>query len=532
MSPATIAVLLPNNRPTVANAQPGAQIRFVSLFGTLDPTTTVTTGSIFQDNQVLIENSAPCFASVSIDSISQDTGDPTDFVTFDRELVIEGSVLGTDLTVDVDGASYTSNSPELTISKTRWTLDLTATSFTPGSYLVTATGVVDGQSATDTKTIVVESEVGEWLVNNPVLSAIPANVTFDAADNATVVLDVEARKTVSSNVFYVDAAVAAANPTGSPASPFNDLPGAFDHITTNGLSDAVINVAAGSYTWGDAINPDFEPEAGPKFKASLTVIGAGSELTKIYQGANDKAAGLFSEGGESLYVEGMAFIGLGQGGINNFNEHAFEATGGVNLTFVDTLFTEAPDGDGLFVGEFDNVVVKDSVAIRNSADGFSYTATPGPSPMYVIEIDVVAAGNGTNGEASSQGSTAHRNSEIVRVNSLYANNPTNIEDTGLTSWNIGITAQNPTAFRASEGDYVNFLVRGDKNDVTDGTAWFVSGNTLSEGGIVHARRTTANDAASTEIFGNIEYTSKFDLASHPIGVVMTYELASQIATGS
>ena len=127
-----------------------------------------------------------------------------------------------------------------------------------------------------------------------------------------------------------------------------------------------------------------------------------------------------------------------------------------------------------------------------------------------------AIANGVDGSTSSQGSTIHRDTEIVRVNGRYRNNPTNIEDTGLTSWNIGLSVKDATVTQS--GGAVNFRTRGDKLEVTDGVAWLISGS-YGEGGIVNARATTARDPAQTPIFGTINYSSLLDLSEHPSAVL-------------
>lgn len=48
-----------SNSPTVVNAQPGAQIRYTSKFGTLDPSTHVVTGSAVEDDSTLISTPSP-----------------------------------------------------------------------------------------------------------------------------------------------------------------------------------------------------------------------------------------------------------------------------------------------------------------------------------------------------------------------------------------------------------------------------------------------------------------------------------------
>ncbi|WP_347362228.1 Ig-like domain-containing protein, partial [Vibrio vulnificus] len=101
--------------------------------------------------------------AVSIDSITEDTADATDFITSDNQLVISGSVdlaEGDSLTVNFNGTDYTTDNG-LSIADGKWTLDVTGTTLADGSYDVTAT-VTDtaGNSDKAEQTIVVDTEIG------------------------------------------------------------------------------------------------------------------------------------------------------------------------------------------------------------------------------------------------------------------------------------------------------------------------------------------------------------------------------------
>ncbi|WP_188012170.1 Ig-like domain-containing protein [Vibrio vulnificus] len=100
---------------------------------------------------------------MSIDSITEDTADATDFITSDNQLVISGSVdlaEGDSLTVNFNGTDYTTDNG-LSIADGKWTLDVTGTTLADGSYDVTAT-VTDtaGNSDKAEQTIVVDTEIG------------------------------------------------------------------------------------------------------------------------------------------------------------------------------------------------------------------------------------------------------------------------------------------------------------------------------------------------------------------------------------
>lgn len=337
----------------------------------------------------------------------------------------------------------------------------------------------------------------------PPLDAMGATVTVDSAGVGTVNIDLLARKVVSANEFFVDAA-AAAGGTGTAAAPFQDLPAAFIHIAGQGMTDAVINLGAGNYSWGDTI--DGNSGAAPTFAASLSIVGQGSAQTRVVQGPADDTLAVWNEVGGSLYIEGIDFVGGGASGTAQ-NNNVFEARNGEHLTVVDAIFRDATDGDGFEAAGFKTVVVVDSQALNNEADGFSYTriGAVGEDPMYVLELGVTSVGNGTGGASSSQGSTMHRHTEIVRVNGYYAGNPKNIEDTGLTSWNINLLLENPT-----NSDGINFRVRGDVQEGTDGDAWLISGS-YDTGGIVEARRITT--LSGQVLVGTIYYSSLFDIAA-------------------
>ena len=344
-----------------------------------------------------------------------------------------------------------------------------------------------------------------------VLEETGATVTVDQSGSASVQINLQSRQVSSSNVFYVDEL---SNGNGTQGNPYNDLPDAFARIDADNLSSAIIRVADGDYSWGDAIDPRAGISKG--FNASLTVIGEGIGNTRVIQGTSDAAAAVFKEVGKSLYLEGIEFVGQGQGG-TSANEDVLEVRNGQDLTLVDVLVRDATDGDGLYVLNFDTVVVYRSEALNNDADGFSYAKVgDNGDPMYVLEVELTATGNGINGRSNSQGSTMHRATEIVRVSGLYANNPTNIEDTGLTSWNVDLTVRDSSVYQSHEGDFVNFRLRGDKLEATDGTAWFISGS-YNAGGVVHAHSTTALDG--TPIHSFIRYSSVFDKNAHPPGVM-------------
>jgi len=329
-----------------------------------------------------------------------------------------------------------------------------------------------------------------------VLSELGVSISVDETGAANVRMDPRLRRGISEREFFVDRRF---DGDGSRVAPFGDLPDVFALMSARQYPDAVIHVAPGDYSWGDAIDPrsDVEP-----FDADLTVLGSGSGRTRVLQGEHDSAAAVFREQGRSLYVEGIDFVGRGiPGGVSN--EHVLDVRNGRALTLVDVIVRDATAGDGLLAINFETVVLERTVAQGNAQDGLSY-ASPGDgqAPMYVLEADVLAVDNGLNGNAASQGSATHRATQIVRVGGRYERNPTNIEDTGLVSWNIDLKVADSTVFQPHEGGPVNLRVRGDKKEGTHSTAHLISGS-YDAGGVVHAHETSSN---GVPVYGFLRYS--------------------------
>lgn len=306
-----------------------------------------------------------------------------------------------------------------------------------------------------------------------VLDAGSFSVTkVDPSGLGIVELDLEMRKIDSTNVFYVDEA-ALPGGDGSSGSPFDDIGTAITQVNLAGYDDAILNAAAGTYTWG-AIEPEFD----------MMLVGAGIGQT-IIQGSAGADAG---ESGNtiSLYIDGVSMWG---------GDFALDARNGQHLTLVDSEFAFAGIGDGVNVFDFASVVVYNSIARNNYKDGLSYENLSG-EPMEVLEFGVSANDNGQDGAWNSQGSTTHSSVDIIRVNSEYRRNPTNIGDVSSgTSWNVNITTSD-----ALHADNYNFYLSG------GGSAWFVSGD-LSVGGDIQIQTGATG-----------YYTSLFDVTSHSVNV--------------
>ncbi|TCB67056.1 Ig-like domain-containing protein [Acinetobacter sp. ANC 4178] len=122
--------------------------------------------------------------TVSFDSITDDTGSSaTDFITNDNTLLFKGTVDlddGNSLSVKVGSTTYLSTDPRLTVDALgNWTLNLTGTSLTDGTYAVVAT-VTDtaGNTASSTsQNVVIDTKIDT--------DADGKTVSFDSITNDT-----------------------------------------------------------------------------------------------------------------------------------------------------------------------------------------------------------------------------------------------------------------------------------------------------------------------------------------------------------
>ena len=409
--------------------------------------------------------------TATIDTVTEDRG-PVDFITDDQEIVLSGTVTpGASITIDIDG-SNPSFPDQLglvpTVSGNSWTLDRTSVTLPLDSYEIRANVVHLGEAAVVSRSLelsddcfYVESYDLRDPDDNPISSL--ATVGVDLAGNPTVGIDLNARKTTTSNIFYVDDNYqgTVSGTIGSATNPFDDISTAFDQIS--GVGNATIN--AGTYTWGYQSSIGFD----------LNIIGAGIGQTVVkYDDAlwtdpgnsANKYTAQFRQ--NSTYIEGITFDG--DDGVPNTESFiVMDVRNADALTIVNSEFVNAGTGDGLNVFNTETVVVYGSIASNNFGDGFSYS-NPDGMAMEVFEAFVDGSNNGTSGLWQSQGSTTHESVDIVRVGGVFTGNPTNISDVSSgTSWNVGVTTADATA-NEQAGQYLNFNVSG------GGTAWIVAGD--------------------------------------------------------
>jgi peptidoglycan hydrolase-like protein with peptidoglycan-binding domain len=163
--------------------------------------------------------------------------------------------------------------------------------------------------------------------------------------------------------------------------------------------------------------------------------------------------------GLSLYVQGIDFVG----GSTPFLALTGAAGNTGTIAFNDVSFQGSSNSaNGLAVQGKLDVYSYRSGAYYNGADGFNYHSyqadgtTAGTSPQW-IEIETVAIGNGTTGNAggSDNNSTSHDYANGIRLNSIYAlGDDRVIADTNFAmTWNLGVTAGQAVQQSAAKETY-------------------------------------------------------------------------------
>ncbi|WP_052418852.1 beta strand repeat-containing protein, partial [Acinetobacter tandoii] len=120
---------------------------------------------------------------VTFDSITDDTGTAGDFITNDNTLLFNGTVDladGNSLSVTVGATTYTTVDPRLTVDGSgNWTLDLTGTNLTDGTYpvIATVTDTAGNTASTISQNVVIDTKVDK--------DGDGDIVTFDSITNDT-----------------------------------------------------------------------------------------------------------------------------------------------------------------------------------------------------------------------------------------------------------------------------------------------------------------------------------------------------------
>ncbi|ANQ21067.1 hypothetical protein BA893_05080 [Vibrio natriegens] len=128
---------------------------------------------------------------VSFDSISVDSGTDGDFITSDTTLILTGSVNTTEtttLTVDVSGTKYTQGvNPELSVDGSgNWTLDLSGSALSAGTYIVvaTVTDAAGNSESSPAQNVIIQAldavnDENSLDMGDPSVTVAPAQTTQD-----------------------------------------------------------------------------------------------------------------------------------------------------------------------------------------------------------------------------------------------------------------------------------------------------------------------------------------------------------------
>ncbi len=291
-------------------------------------------------------------------------------------------------------------------------------------------------------------EVSLWEIRDGADSITPfGNVFIDDAGQASTDVSPQDLKVTATPTYYVDDDAAPGGSGLSLADAFVDISDAFAALHMTGPDSVNIEVAAGTYTWGDLIDPGF----------AFNIVGAGPGQT-IVQHAPGQSFNA-RVGFHDAYIEGITF----SGGPRNVYAHDLR-----NLTIVSSEFLNATGSDAVLTLDVERIVIIDSLVSGSNNDGLSYTMSDN-SPADVLEVNVTSVNNGGGGLWNMQGSTAHRNVSVVRVGGLYEDNPTNIADVHSGHhWHVGVTARNSSLLH--NGEYRNLYLGG--NTLT----WIIGGS--------------------------------------------------------
>jgi T1SS-143 domain-containing protein len=206
--------------------------------------------------------------TLTIDSISDDTG-TADFITNDTTLSIHGTVEPADrnsLTVTINGTTtYTVGDGFLSVDVTgNWTLDLTATTLSAGSYLVLASATdTAGNTASTTQNIVINQAPD---ITDTLASVSEEGLAGGSPDTDGTPTDTTNANTVSGTMTFTDPDTTIASV--SVSGPAN--------VTSAGVSVSWSGVfAAGIYT--------LTGTAGATTVATLTVDTDGDYTFTLLQ---------------------------------------------------------------------------------------------------------------------------------------------------------------------------------------------------------------------------------------------------------
>jgi hypothetical protein len=151
----------------------------------------------------------------------------------------------------------------------------------------------------------------------------------------------------------------------------------------------------------------------------------------------DPPAGIF-HADKVLYMENLEF----EGGYNHCFHAMNRSESGVSKVYAKNCsFKYSGGGNGFFAQGVTVAILKDCVAALNANDGFNYEMRNSVDPK-VTEVNCVGRHNGLVETENNNGSSAHDDTRIVRINGAYYDNigPNVADVSSARSWNLGCSA--------------------------------------------------------------------------------------------
>ena len=197
-------------------------------------------------------------------------------------------------------------------------------------------------------------------------------------------------------------------------------------------------------------------------------INSASAPSKVYvlvSGVNCHAT---LSNGETIYVEGIEFIGGNYGGFRVTNGNASKKPLAI---FKNCGFARSYLGNALYLQGCSGIL-QNCYASYSAEDGFNYHATLNVAPD-TVEINCIGRHNGTTGNNTNNGSTTHDGAKILRLNCEFFDNigPNLADVNNSLSFNYGVVSHdsagastNKTGFQCQGGSMYNDTCSAYNND--------------------------------------------------------------------
>ena len=205
----------------------------------------------------------------------------------------------------------------------------------------------------------------------------------------------------------------------------------------------------------------------------------------------------------NVYFENITFIGATRA-IYAHAEHSSET---INFYAKNCKFINSRnhDYDTLMLQGTTLSILQGCECSYSRKDGFNYHERSGIVPN-AIELNCIGKLNGTPGNSSDQGSTAHDGVKLIRIGGCYfGNNGSNTaeEGTDTESWNVNCVAFESASNYASQG--MNFYSYGDTKVFLDSCIGFGSPYNIGGAGSIYTRNCKFSGTLEPEGNTYIEY---------------------------